>query len=353
MMREDQEGAEAQASTIRRQLVHPRTALSFILAGAIIVVFLRRSDVDPNEIWSNIRNANLLFLLLAFIVHYSSIVVRAVRWRWMLDVAGVGRTADAVLPGRAYLSGVLMISWMVNCIVPAKLGDAYRAYRIRRDDGIRYSFGFGTIFSERVFDLIVLMLLFVLSGVISFHGSLPGQSGSALIFGGILVGIVIVGLLVMYFARPLIVQMVPVRFQGHYTRFQDTLFLTLKRPALPVALAIVIWVFEGLRVMLVSEALGAHLGWETALFVALLSALLTTLPVTPAGLGVVEVATMTALTFVSVPSGMAGSVAVLDRVITYWCAILFGAIVALIMWKWSGRHPEMALSTKETVRSTS
>jgi glycosyltransferase 2 family protein len=151
----------------------------------------------------------------------------------------------------------------------------------------------------------------------------------------------------------LIVQMVPVRFQGHYTRFQDTLFLTLKRPALPVALAIVIWVFEGLRVMLVSEALGAHLGWETALFVALLSALLTTLPVTPAGLGVVEVATMTALTFVSVPSGMAGSVAVLDRVITYWCAILFGAIVALIMWKWSGRHPEMALSTKETVRSTS
>ncbi len=57
-----------------------------------------------------------------------------------------------------------------------------------------------------------------------------------------------------------------------------------------------------------------------------MAALLTTLPFTPAGLGVVEVATVSVLKLVDVPVDLAGSVAVLDRLITYWGLIAVGAV---------------------------
>jgi len=141
-----------QGSAVRDQLLRPRTALSFVLAVAILGVFVTRSDLNLSNIWANIRGANIAFMASAFAIYYFTLFLRAVRWRWMLDLAGIGKSGETLLPGAAYLTGVYTVSWLVNCIVPAKLGDAYRAYRVRRDDGVRYSIGFGTIIAERVFD---------------------------------------------------------------------------------------------------------------------------------------------------------------------------------------------------------
>ena len=56
-----------------------------------------------------------------------------------------------------------------------------------------------------------------------------------------------------------------------------------------IAISVVIWFFDGIRVFFVAHAMGADLAFSLAVFVALMAALLTTLPFTPAGLGVVEV----------------------------------------------------------------
>jgi uncharacterized protein (TIRG00374 family) len=342
-----------QGSAVRDQLLRPRTALSFLLALVILAVFVARSDLNLSEIWSNIREANVGLLLGAFAIYYFTLFLRAVRWRWMLSQAGIGRDSGALLPGSVYLTGVYTVSWLVNCIVPAKLGDAYRAYRVRRDDGVRYSIGFGTIIAERVFDLIVLVVMLSISVLLAFQGSLPGQSDTALYLGIAMVVAVIVGLLVMFFFRERIEALLPHRFRSHYTLFQQTLFQMVRNPAVPAIFAVAIWFGESMRVYLVSASLDADLSFELAVFVALLSALLTTLPFTPAGLGVVEVAIVTALTFVDVPSDMAGSVAVLDRVITYWSAIFIGSIVALIMIRRTPSAESLQADGKDVVQSIS
>ena len=81
---------------------------------------------------------------------------------------------------------------------------------------------------------------------------------------------------------------------------------------------------------LVFRVYGADLGIELTLFVALMAALLTTIPFTPAGLGVVEAAVVVVLKLVDVDADMAGSIAVLDRVIGYWSLILVGLILYAI-----------------------
>ena len=73
-----------------------------------------------------------------------------------------------------------------------------------------------------------------------------------------------------------------------------------------------------------------HLGIRTfAVFVALLASLLTTFPVTPAGLGAVESGTILALKLFDATANKAASVALVDRAIAYWSVILIGGLVYL------------------------
>jgi uncharacterized membrane protein YbhN (UPF0104 family) len=314
--------------------------MSFVLAIAILVFFVRRMDLDLGAVVDNIRQANLALLAGAIVVYVATIVLRAARWRWMLRTAGAGRLPGTTVPPLGYLTGVLMVSWFFNCILPAKLGDAYRIYRVKVDDGIRYSIGFGTVLTERVIDLIVLVLMLAVSAIIAFHGELPSDARNALYVGVGLSILAVVGLFVLYLLRTHIQGRLPLRWQSQWQALQESVFVNLARPAVPVGLSVIIWALEASRVFLVAKSLNVHIAFEMAIFVGLMAALLTTLPFTPAGLGVVEVAVISVLKLADVPVDLAGSVAVLDRLITYWGLIAVGALVYLYMLKWGARHRE-------------
>lgn len=323
--------------SLSKGLLRPRTLLSFTFAIAILVFFFQRMNLDLAAVADNIRSADLILLSTAIAVYVGTIVLRAARWRWMLAVAGAGTTAGTTVPPVGYLTAVLMVSWFFNCILPAKLGDAYRIYRIKVDDGIRYSVGFGTVLTERVIDLIVLVLMLVISALIAFHGNLPSDASKALWAGVVLSILAVVGLIVLWFFRDHIEAWLPVRWRNQWQALQLSVFVNLRRPLVPAVMSVVIWSMEASRVFLVAKALNVQLGFEMAIFVGLMAALLTTLPFTPAGLGVVEVAMVSVLKLAGVPVDLAGSVALLDRLITYWGLIAVGALVYLYMLKWGER----------------
>ena len=327
-------------ASLSRGLLRPRTIVSFVFALAILVFFVRRMDLDLAAVASNIRSANRWLLAVAIAVYATTIAVRAARWRWMLGVAGAGTLPGTTKPPIGYLSAVLLVSWFFNCILPAKLGDAYRIYRVKVDDGIRYSIGFGTVLTERVIDLVVLVLMLIGSAIIAFHGDLPADARKSLYVGGALSVLAVAGLVVLFLFRQHIDRRVPLRWSGQWRALQESVFVNLRHPLVPALLSVVIWSLEASRIFLVAKALDVHLAFEMAIFVGLMAALLTTLPFTPAGLGVVEVAIISVLKLAKVPVDLAGSVALLDRLITYWGLIVVGAIVYLFMLKWGQRLNE-------------
>jgi hypothetical protein len=100
-----------------------------------------------------------------------------------------------------------------------------------------------------------------------------------------------------------------------------------------------VWLLEGFRLFFVIEALaygvgGAELFQLTIpaiIFVALTSSLLTALPLTPAGLGVVEGTVTAVLTaFFAINQNLAIAVTLLDRLINFWSIIVIGLIVYLL-----------------------
>ena len=293
---------------------------------------------------SNIRSANLILLSGAIAVYIGTIVLRAVRWRWMLVVAGAGTMPGTTVPPVGYLTAVLLVSWFFNCILPAKLGDAFRIYRVKVDDGIRYSIGFGTVLTERVIDLMVLVFMLTVSATVAFRGDMPSDATKALYVGVGLSVLAMVGLVFIWIFRDWIEQRLPFRFRNQWQALQGSVFVNLRRPMVPALLSVIIWSMEASRVFLVAKALDVHISFELAIFVGLMAALLTTLPFTPAGLGVVEVATVSVLKLVDVPVDLAGSVALLDRLITYWGLIAVGALIYLYLLKWGARKPAEPVS---------
>ncbi|HSH80988.1 MAG TPA: lysylphosphatidylglycerol synthase transmembrane domain-containing protein [Herpetosiphonaceae bacterium] len=332
----ESEEVSAQGFSLKDRLLRPRTLISFGLAFAIILFVFRGVDINPGETWAQMRQVNPALYLLAVAVFYGSFPLRALRWRLLLHNAGFplprGRHSWASLPA---LTEYLGLSWFVNCIVPAKLGDAYRGYLLKHNGSVSFSRSFGTIFAERLLDMIVLFGLLVISGWQVFGVHMPPATRFIFLFGLLLVVLIIVGLAAMRYLSPFIRRVVPNRFERVYGHFEEGTLGSLRPGALPVLflLTAAIWSAESMRLFLVIEAMGGlDLSLPAIMFVALTSSLLTTVPATPGGLGLVEGGIIGVLIspLFGVAKVAAGAAAILDRVINYWSIVLFGLILFLV-----------------------
>lgn len=320
--------------SLKERFLNLRTLISLAIAIAIILFLLRGLNIDPAEVWQQMRTVNPWLYLAALIVFYITFPLRALRWRILLNNADFpvaeGRHSWASIPA---LTEYIALSWFANCVVPAKLGDAYRGYLLKHNGNVSFSRTIGTIFSERLLDMIVLFGLLVVSAWSVFGTRLPQRAQYVFVFGLVLVIAIVAGLAAMRFLSPYIRRLVPQRLTPLYASFEAGTLGSLKARSLPALLSLtaLVWLGESMRLFLVIEAMGGlRLGLAPVIFVALMGSLLTTVPATPGGLGVVEggiTGVLSALFGIATP--VAAAVAVLDRVINFWSVIVFGFILYL------------------------
>jgi hypothetical protein len=329
--------------SLGKSLRNPRTLISFALAIAIILFVVRGLDIDLTRTWEYMRGADLRLMLAGFLVFYLTFPLRAVRWRLLLNNAGVpvheGRKTWASLPA---LMEYLYLSWFANCIVPAKLGDAYRGYLLKHNGRVSFSATFGTIFAERLLDMLGLFTFLVISGWWVFGTHLPPETNFIFIAGVVLVVLIVAGLAGMRWFSPFLRRFMPQRLETIYTSFESAALRSFRPRILPALTLLtgVVWLLEGFRLFFVIQALGVeglHLTLPVIIFVALASSLLTAIPLTPAGLGVGEGAVTAVLLSLPVAAGaepvsrdLAVAVTFLDRTINFWSIIVFGLILYLV-----------------------
>ncbi|MGZ6328803.1 MAG: lysylphosphatidylglycerol synthase transmembrane domain-containing protein, partial [Candidatus Limnocylindrales bacterium] len=138
------EEVTAESISLVRRLRNRRTLVSIVVPIVLLVLLLRAlPGFQLSELPSAILSANPWLLLAAFLVYYLGFPLRGYRWSLLLRSAGTRvRVRDS--------TEIVFISWMVNCLVPAKLGDVYRAYLLRLNQVVSTSRTLGTVFVERV-----------------------------------------------------------------------------------------------------------------------------------------------------------------------------------------------------------
>lgn len=135
----------------------------FKIAAIAIVVYVLLFHVEYDEFVQAFTGVAWLYVFLAVLANFASIMLKVASWKIIFDyVEGFhGRWRD--------LTSALMIGFLVNALIPARVGEVARAFVIsRREDmlgrHISRSTVFGTVVLERVFDGVVMAMI-VLYGI--------------------------------------------------------------------------------------------------------------------------------------------------------------------------------------------
>jgi glycosyltransferase 2 family protein len=322
--------------SLARRVLNWKTILSVLFAVALLALAFRTLGVNIGHTWSLIVGANPVYLLLAFVVYYLTFPIRGYRWRYVLERVGTR-------VGFRDATEILFLSWFVNCLVPAKLGDLYRAYLLKGNFGASASRTVGTIFIERIADIIVIFSLALAAGFWSFRGRQRPEVDFIFLVGFV-VALALVALVIgLRFWGARVARLLPERAADLWERFHEGSTGALTARALPViaAATVAIWLLEGARLFFVIRALAlpdVGLGISASVFVALAAALLTAIPLTPAGVGFVELGIAVALGIYGVGSNPAAAVAFTDRGISILTVIVLGGLLYLFSNKVRRAH---------------
>lgn len=321
-----------------------KSLISFVFAFLVLAFAVHKAGISPSAVWERAQHMNPWLYLLAFFVYYLTFPMRGYRWKVLLENAYHRTDAEAV--DEMHVTGlteIIFISWFINCIIPAKLGDLYRAYLAKLWVQISWTKTIGTILAERIVDIIVLSGLLAVTAFAIFHDRL-GHVGLVLFLG---VGLALAGIVALVVMKAFSTQIrarIPERFLERYVAFEEGTLESFRRLPLLLGITFFIWLFEGTRFQLVFLSLGLHpnLGsvpFMPMLFFALGTAVLTTIPFTPGGLGLVEAGLLSLMAYLGVPPQDAAAIVLFDRVLSYLSVAVIGFVVYLLSKRSHFRHP--------------
>jgi len=332
------EAGEITQVSLQKRFFNLRTVITFVLAVAFLIFVFTRLNIDFGNTWAQMKSIRLHFYILAFVVYYISFPIRALRWRIMLR--NVGYRDE--LPQLPRLTEIVFLSFFVNCILYARLGDVYRAYLLKEESEVSFTKTLGTVLAERVIDLMVVVILLVFAALAFWHGVTGGAATIILVGGLAMLAIMAALVAVMWRFGNRLEKHLPSRFRSLYRPFHEGTLGSFRKLPVILLLSVIIWLLEAGRLLMVSYALGLYPGLGLILFASLAIAILVALPATPGGLGLVETG-LTGLFLLFLPREDASSLVLVDRTISYLSLVVFGLL--LFIWIQARRKRRQPISS--------
>ncbi len=290
---------------------------------ALLAFLVSRFSIDLSATWETIRHSNPLLYGVAFLVHYTTFLFRGARWRMLLRNASASGTDAPISLGASMR--LVLIGWFASSITWFRLGDAYRAYAYREESGASLSRSMGTIVAERVMDVFLILLL-VLVGFLLLYSDPEMHPSKGFLWIALALALAsAVLLLAMQLFRRSVVCFLPGRIRRSYQGFHEGTMQSFRSLPPVFLLGLLGWLSEVGRLYFVVRATGLEVGFALVVFVAVANALLSAVPLTPGGLGIVETGIVGLMAWV-LPQEQAVSIALMDRSISYVSVILLGAV---------------------------
>jgi uncharacterized protein (TIRG00374 family) len=120
------------------------------LAGAGLYIFLR--DVSLADLWRALRSTPPWAIAGVVALTFLTLWLRSVRWNLILPKSPSTSRRD--------LFGLVMIGFMINNILPARLGEAARMLLLWKRNRFTVAESVGSVLLERIFDMLVFLSFF-------------------------------------------------------------------------------------------------------------------------------------------------------------------------------------------------
>lgn len=273
--------------------------LLFFGIGIVLVYFQIKglSEEERNAVLKSIQKANFLWIGLAALVGVFSHYIRGIRWKMIIDSTG-----DSISALNAFYA--VMIGYLANGFLP-RFGEVIRCGVLGRKEEIKVEKLIGTVVVERLFDLIVLILVVGTTLLVQYQllfnfinerlfqpfvQKFSTGLVDLLFKFGLLLAITIVFFVVLFFVakRMGIWQKIEQKWNSTRHSFTEgfSAILKVKNKGLFIFYSLFIWACYFLMAYLIFFSLEdtKHLGFEAGLSVLTSGSLALLIP-TPGGLG--------------------------------------------------------------------
>jgi glycosyltransferase 2 family protein len=297
----------------------------FFSAACLAAIFL---FIKPADILAALRTARYDYLVLSVAGVLAFMLLRAVRWRFLLD--------NRVSWSRVF--HIQNIGYMLTMLLPFRIGDVARAVLIGNVPPVSVAQGISTMVIERVLDLLFIVALLPLT--LANVPRLPVEVQTAARLSAIVAVAVIVVLIVAANQRPLatriataVLNRIPSLDTAAWTRRADDLLAglssltNLRNGLILVTLSILTWLpiilayYAGLLAVNIQPTLAM------AGFVVCAAALSITAPSSPGQVGVFHAGVTFALVqILGQPAAESASFALLYHALNFVTMVVLGTI---------------------------
>ena len=125
------------------------------IALSAAALYFAFRNVPLNDLLHYLGSINYLWTFPAVILALVSFFIRALRWQFILA------SSHKIGIWRAFHP--LMIGFMINCILPGRLGEFARPAILQKNEKVPFATGIATVAAERVFDVFALVVFAVIT----------------------------------------------------------------------------------------------------------------------------------------------------------------------------------------------
>ena len=270
------------------------------------------SGVDLAQTADILRTAIPVWIVVSVVLQATDVLLRAARWQQLVAPIQWVRYR----PMLAYL----LVGYLANNILPARLGELVRSHYLGDREGISRASALGTVVVERIVDTAVVVTIGAVA-ILVLH--VRGVVASA-----VLVGLAVTGLLVIALAVGIVAHRLPgadrvIAFAERRPRVAELGrrlhegLAVARRPrtvAATVALSVLAWGASLLAVAAAGQSIGLQLTIGEAALLSSGVALATAIPSAPGYLGTFELAFTTIGKALGLPSDEAFALGVIVHV---------------------------------------
>ncbi|MHA1929527.1 MAG: lysylphosphatidylglycerol synthase transmembrane domain-containing protein [Candidatus Thorarchaeota archaeon] len=321
---------EVEETSTQESFISMRKVIFFVIFG-LIVYLIMGLFVSIDNIIAALIMLPWWVIPLMMGLSLLNYLIRYVKWQYFLKRIDVNlKHSDSL---SIFLAGFTLTA------TPGKIGETVKGIFINNLNGTRIAKTVPVVISERVTDLLAMVILAVMGFLIGFTAT--DQIYIVLILGaGALIGAIILGNSAFY--TKILTKLTSFgplkRFQNECDIIEDTMIKTLSPKPMAVSTIISVpgWFVECLSLWLLLSILsGAGLPSFTyeslillaqATFIHATASSVGAIFLTPGGLGGYEATSVALILMLGLTEGVAGAATLLIRFVTLWFSVMVGFI---------------------------
>jgi glycosyltransferase 2 family protein len=136
---------------------HNRKIIISLLLGIIFscaAIYVSFRNVPITQLLEYINTINFWWIIPSTLLGLSTYFIRGLRWNVILSPIKKISYWHAFHP--------VVIAFTINCLLPGRLGELARPAILYKRDNVEFSKGLATVAVERIFDIITLLIIFIL-----------------------------------------------------------------------------------------------------------------------------------------------------------------------------------------------